>query len=141
VKDDLVRGLLASSGAEGCTILLCSHDIGELELLADWFGFMDRGAVRLSAPMDQVREQFVRVDLTLPDDRSLGAVPAEWMSVETAGRRMGFVVRAESQNAARHMVQTRLGETADVQLREASLREVFVALASHLATQSPAEAA
>jgi len=32
VKDELVRGLLESSGSEGWTVLLCSHDIGELDL-------------------------------------------------------------------------------------------------------------
>src|SRR4029078_9753758 len=89
VKDDLVRGLLASSAAEGCTILLCSHDIGELELLADWVGFLDHGTVRLSASMDQIREEFTRVDVALPDDRTIDALPADWMSAETAGRHMG----------------------------------------------------
>jgi ABC-type multidrug transport system ATPase subunit len=38
VKDELVRGLLESAGAEGWTVLLSSHDIGELELLADRVG-------------------------------------------------------------------------------------------------------
>jgi ABC-2 type transport system ATP-binding protein len=136
VKDDLVRGLLTSSGAEGCTILLCSHDIGELELLADWVGFLDRGTVRLSAPMDRVREEFTRVDVALPDDRAIGALPVEWMSAETAGRRIGFVLRADSREAAERIVRTRLGEAAQFQLRDASLREIFVALAS----KQPAEA-
>jgi len=139
VKDELVRGLLASSAAEGCTVLLCSHDIGELELLADWVGFLDRGTVRLSEPMDQLREEFTRVEVALPDDRAIGAVPPEWMSTETAGRRVGFVLRAEH-GAAERLVRTRFGPAADIQLRDASLREIFVALASHRMVV-PAEAA
>lgn len=141
VKDDLVRGLLASSGGEGCTILLCSHDIGELELLADWVGFLDHGRVRLSAPMDRVREEFTRVDVALPDDRTIGALPADWMSAESAGRRVGFVLRAESREAAEQIVRARLGEAAQVQLRDASLREVFLALASTRKAPQAAEAA
>jgi ABC-2 type transport system ATP-binding protein len=146
VKDDLVRGLLASSGAEGWTVLVCSHDIGELELLADWLGFLDHGTVSLSEPMDRAREQFTRIDVTLPSDRALadiGALPAEWMSVETAagGRRIGFALRAESRAAAEHMVRARLGEAARIESREASLREIFVALASTGPAHHPAEAA
>jgi len=139
VKDDLVRGLLGSSGAEGCTILLCSHDIGELELLADWVGFLDHGTVRLSAPMERVREEFTRVEVALPDDLAIGAIPPEWMVAESAGRRMGFVLRADSHAAAEQTVRARLGETADIRLRDASLREVFVALASKRGVQQRPE--
>jgi len=146
VKDELVRGLLASSGAEGWTVLVCSHDIGELELLADWLGILDHGTVRLSETMDRAREQFTRIDVTLPGDRTLadvGAQPADWMSVETTGtgRRIGFVLRADSHEAAEHMVRARLGESAHIESREASLREIFVALASTGLAHHPAEAA
>ncbi len=144
VKDDLVRGLLASSASEGCTILLCSHDIGELELLADWLGFLDHGTMTLSAPMDRVREEFTRVDVTLPGDGTLtgaGPLPPEWMSAETAGRHVGFVMRADSRAAAERIVRARLGEGAEIELRDASLREIFVALASRRAAQQPTGAA
>ncbi len=142
VKDDLVRGLLASSGAEGCTILLCSHDIGELELLADWIGFLDRGTIRLSAPMDRVREEFTRVEVALPADSAAtiaDGLPAEWMMVESAGRRLSFVLRAESRTAAETMVRARLGAAGQIEFRDATLREIFVALGSEREAQRPTE--
>src|SRR5665213_365147 len=52
VKDELVRGLLDFAGNEGWSVVLSSHDIGELELLADWVGFLDGGRMQLSEPMD-----------------------------------------------------------------------------------------
>ena len=52
VKDDLVRGLLESAGGEGWTVLLASHDIGEVEMLADQVGLLDRGRLLVSEPMD-----------------------------------------------------------------------------------------
>ncbi|MEO5814426.1 MAG: ABC transporter ATP-binding protein [Gemmatimonadaceae bacterium] len=58
VKDDLVRGLLESSGSEGWTVIVCSHDIGELELLADSVAILDRGRLVLSETMDTVRERY-----------------------------------------------------------------------------------
>ena len=62
-KDDLVRGLLESSGREGWTVLICSHDIGELDLLIDAVGIIDRGQLLLSDTMDAVRERFAAKSL------------------------------------------------------------------------------
>lgn len=44
VKDELVRGLLDSASPDGCTTLVSSHDLAELEPLADWVGFSRTGS-------------------------------------------------------------------------------------------------
>jgi hypothetical protein len=61
------------------------------------------------------------------------------MLAESAGRRMGFVLRADSHAAAERTVRARLGETADIRLSDVSLREVFVALASKRGVQQRPE--
>src|SRR5438067_5396272 len=93
VKDELVRGLLASAGSEAWTVLLCSHDIGELELLADWVGFLDDGVMQLSEPMDMVHQRFKRVEVTFGDAHIATdlATPADWLSVERTVHRLSFV--------------------------------------------------
>lgn len=80
VKDELVRGLLESSGREGWTVIISSHDIGELDLLADSVGILDHGRLVLSDTMDAVRERFdnrslrdVFVELTKGPHASAGA--------------------------------------------------------------------
>lgn len=55
VKDELVRGLLETSGSEGWTVLICSHDLEELNLLADRVGFIHAGEMLLSETMDDLR--------------------------------------------------------------------------------------
>jgi ABC-2 type transport system ATP-binding protein len=60
VKDELVRGLLDSAAGESLTVLLSSHDIGELEMLADWVGFLDKGRMQMSESMDSLRERYPR---------------------------------------------------------------------------------
>jgi ABC-2 type transport system ATP-binding protein len=131
VKDDLVRGLLESSGEEGWTILLCSHDIGELELLADWVGFLDAGAMRVSEPMDAFRERFKRVDVVLADPAYPlnGNVPDSWLGLERAGARVSFVLSHPEDGSIRRLVSAHLAAASRIDVRGASLREVFVALA------------
>jgi ABC-2 type transport system ATP-binding protein len=134
VKDELVTGLLELAGAEGWTVLVCSHDIGELESLADWLGFLDRGRLRLSEPMEKVRDRFRVVEVLssngsdpLPD-----RVPPEWVRVERSGPRARFLVTDGGASLATPGGEPygRLPKAVRVDVRPASLREVFLALAA-----------
>jgi ABC-2 type transport system ATP-binding protein len=131
VKDELVRGLLASAGSEGWTVLLCSHDIGELELLADYVGLLDKGRIRLSEPMDVVRSRFKHVDVVLREPPANWTAPSDWLSVEQAGQHLSFVMTHEADNTAEHAVAARLPSAARIDIRDATLREMFVALVRH----------
>ena len=50
----IVRALVA----EGTTILLCTHDMAEAEMLADRIGILDRGALLFLEPVDEVKARF-----------------------------------------------------------------------------------
>lgn len=142
VKDELINGLLESASNEGSTVLLCSHDIGELELLADHVGFLQKGQLRFSESMDVVRDRFKHVEVTRAT--SVDAkhhdddVPREWLSVERSGHRLTFVHSAATalndpqlttEQLMTHHVMAHLDGVLRVDVRDATLREVFVALA------------
>ena len=131
VKDELVRGLLESVTGEGCSVLLCSHDIGELEALADWVGFLDSGRLILSEPMDVLRERFKRVEVMMNGGPfvSTDELPPEWLSVERSGKRATFLIPDHGAPSAEDEVRRRFPGAARVDVRLASLREVFVGLA------------
>ncbi|HEY2375500.1 MAG TPA: ABC transporter ATP-binding protein [Gemmatimonadaceae bacterium] len=128
VKDELVRGLLASAGSEGWTVLLCSHDIGELELLADWVGFLAEGKMRLSEPLDLLYQRFKRVDVRLnaSDGVADEYLPNDWLSVEQGNGRLSFLSSRADVDAE---LAQRFPPTAEVTVRAATLREIFLALA------------
>ena len=131
VKDELVHGLLDTAGSEGWSVLLCSHDIGELELLADWVGFLDRGRIVLSESVESLRNRFKRVEARLQDEaavRSLRPSP-DWMSVERAGSRISFIT-AHGDVERDERLRALLPSATDVVVRDASLRELFIALAT-----------
>ncbi|MEO7996913.1 MAG: ABC transporter ATP-binding protein [Gemmatimonadaceae bacterium] len=142
VKDELIGGLLESASSEGSTVLLCSHDIGELELLADHVGFLQRGQLRFSESMDSLRNRFrhVEVTRTIPAEtkNTERDVPREWLSVEQSGHRMTFVHSATTaltdpqlttEQLMTHHVMAHLDGVLRVDVRDATLREIFVALA------------
>lgn len=141
VKDELVRGLLDSIAGDGWTVVLSSHDIGELEMLADWVGFLDNGRMQLSQSMESLRERFARVEIVASTDfDSNRDLPANWMSVERAGRRMSFVVDHTSGAFDERVLRATLGDVS-VESRGVTLRELFLALAQRRDRPMPLERA
>lgn len=132
VKDELVHGLLDLAQEQSWTVFICSHDIGELEMLADWVGFLDRGRLILSEPMDVLRDRFRRVEVRM--DRGplveLDALPPTWLSPRRAGERVEFVTCDHGANGWEEEVKGQLLGSRSIELRQTSLREVFVALAA-----------
>lgn len=129
VKDDLVRGLLDSAGSEGWTVIISSHDLGELELLADWVGMLERGRMLLSEPMERLHERFKRIALVTSESNAAIPVPGDsWLSVERAGRRLVFVTPDWTEHYEAHL-RSALPRLEQLEVRDASLREIFVALA------------
>src|ERR1043165_785369 len=57
VRDELVRGVLLGVGNDKMTVLVSSHDVGDLEMICDWVGFLDRGRLTISKPIDDLREE------------------------------------------------------------------------------------
>ena len=57
VKDRLVEGLLEVMADGGVSVLLCTHDLAEVEMLADWMEILRDGRVAHSAPLEQLRAQ------------------------------------------------------------------------------------
>lgn len=131
VKDELVQGLLESASSEGWTILACSHDIGELEMLADWVGFLDEGRLILSEPMESLRARLKRVEVVTGNGaaRLPADLPPEWLSVERSGARISLLVSDPMQATGGSSLRRWFPEPARVDVRAASLREIFVALA------------
>ena len=130
VKDELVRGLLETAGSEGWSVLLCSHDVGELELLADWVGFLANGRVTLSESVETLRARFKHVEARMQDEAAAKALraPADWMSVERAGTRVRFIT-SHGDVDRDDRLRALLPQATDIDVRDVSLRELFIALA------------
>ncbi|MEO7455519.1 MAG: ABC transporter ATP-binding protein [Gemmatimonadaceae bacterium] len=130
VKDELVRGLLETSGSEGWTVLLCSHDIGELEALADWVAFLAAGRLELSESMESLQARYRHVTLVSPDPDGLRALAGshEYLSVDRSGGHATFIAPAVHGDLAASLRQEFPAAT-HVEVRNATLKELFVALA------------
>ncbi len=139
VKEELVRGLLETAGEHGWTIVLSTHDIAEIEMMVDWVGFLRDGRIDVSAPLEQLRDQYRRVEFTLAPGASLPRTrPVSWLRVEQSGQRVsvfGDGIRSAS------IVQTMPNALIAVDEHDVTLRELYLALTTKDATSMASEAA
>jgi ABC-2 type transport system ATP-binding protein len=61
VLDTLLSILVEECAGEGRTIFLSSHQLHEIERIADWIGIMDAGHLLLEGPLDEIRSRFRRL--------------------------------------------------------------------------------
>jgi len=139
VKDDLVRGLLASATDTGTTIVVASHDLTELEAVIDHLGIIGNATMVVSASMESLRARFRRVEVQAPAEVLVAAGHDDgWLGVEQMGRRMSFVADATRTSLVPEAMQLRF-PGAEVEFAEPTLRELLTTLAGRAGTMSPPE--
>jgi ABC-2 type transport system ATP-binding protein len=121
--EELLQALVAAA-AHGTAVFFSSHQIAEVERIADHVCVIDRGRLVVDASLDDIREQYRRIELGFAKDP-----PAwEWRgedigSVRTNGRQITIVARAN----ADAIIERAYGIGAvSVESSGVSLREVFL---------------
>lgn len=129
VRDEFVRGVLELSEEEQWTVFISSHDIDEVERLADWVGIMKDGELQLCEPVSALQGRFRKIEATLPSESGeLSQVPESWLLVERAGHRLSFVESRFSGDTEPEL-RRRAPGCGQVDANPMSLREIFLALA------------
>jgi ABC-2 type transport system ATP-binding protein len=141
VRDELIQGVLELTQQERWTVFVSSHDIDEVERLADWIGIINEGRLYLSEPVSSVLARFRQVEVTVDDDASLPSpLPSSWLLAEASAHVVRFVDSAfDDQTEGR--VRIVWPRAKSVSATPLSLRNVFVTLARGWRLSSPAKEA
>ncbi len=129
VRDEFITGLLELAGSEGFSVVLSSHDIEEVDRLADHVVLLNHGAVLLDEDTEPLLARHRRVEILLPPDfGALPHFPATWIAPQSAGRVLRFTDTAyDPQSFVETSVRLFPGcQPADV--HPLTLRELFVTL-------------
>lgn len=117
--------------ATGRTVFLSSHQISEVERVADTIAILHRGRIRLHGPLAEIRESIHHVVVDTDDPlRAIESLPepAEILTEETAGRSRQMFIRHLDAPMIAHL--RGLPGVTDVRSRVATLEEIFVAYTS-----------
>ena len=130
VRDELIRALLELPGEGPFTCLISSHDIDEVERLADWVGFISGGRLMFAEPVATLLARFRLVEVTGDGVAAGTNWPSSWRLQGVAGRTLRFVETRYDDRQTGATVAARYPH-ASVHVGPLSLREIFVALARH----------
>jgi ABC-2 type transport system ATP-binding protein len=125
VRREFLSSMVRLAG-DGRTILICSHQVAEIERIASHVAFLHAGRVLLTAPLESLRDLIVRVRFRC---EGIGPAPEELGQVlqdQTTGGRRQLVLR-EPKRAALEALR-RLPGVADYDESPLGLEDIYVAL-------------
>jgi ABC-2 type transport system ATP-binding protein len=128
--DALVRREFLESmvdrAASGKTVFLSSHQIGEVERVADVVAILRKGRLLLVEPLDRLKQEIREVTLSAADGASgPPEVPGQVLSRRHKGRQWQFLLRGAADDRIAQLQHSPAVQTFDA--RTPSLEEIFVA--------------
>jgi ABC-2 type transport system ATP-binding protein len=138
VREELIRAMLELPDDTPRTVFIASHDIEEVERLADWIGFITNGRLRFAEPVSSLQSRFRLVEVVAAGD-TVPAIPARngWIPAGAAGRTARFIDTAHSGAPSEERIATTFPE-AEIRTSAMPLRDIFVCLArTHRAEAQP----
>jgi ABC-2 type transport system ATP-binding protein len=130
VRDEFISGILDVTENENWTIFISSHDIDEVERLADRVGIIDKGLLKVTEDTETLQSRFRRVELTLNRASDVKMkLPEEWFLPKTQDRTVHFIdsryVKGKSENKVREIFP----DCSNIEVSGMSLREIFIIFA------------
>jgi ABC-2 type transport system ATP-binding protein len=131
--EELLQTLVAAA-AEGTTIFFSSHQIGEVERIADRVCIIDRGTLAADLSLDYMRQEYRRITLGFDTEPPVADFRIPGIEhVRTSGRQMDVFV---SRNAAAVVEQARRASAVSVDVSPVGLRDVFFESVQHTTSET-----
>ena len=115
---------LVSQAAAGVTVFFSSHQLAEVERVADHVCILNHGRLQLSAPIDDLRQSYRRIDFVfeaVPSEREL-VVPGI-QRIRSSGHQVSVLT---SRNADEVIRRARDLSVVSVEVSPVPLREIFL---------------
>ena len=128
VRDEFMDGLLGQAGET--TILISSHELGEIDGVATHVAFIDEGRLLFEESMGDLTARFREVQVTMEREaRPPGRLPSHWLDVKATGNVLMFVDTHFSDDAFGEEVYSLVGEVRRIDAQPMALRSIFTTLA------------
>jgi ABC-2 type transport system ATP-binding protein len=122
--EEVLRELIAIAATSATTIFFSSHQLVEVERIADRIGIIHRGKLVASGSLDDMKTQYQRLNVVLADSVS---PPTRWVEGVESARQQGRVVSIlASHNVDSIVEQARAIHGTTVECFPVTLTEIFL---------------
>jgi ABC-2 type transport system ATP-binding protein len=124
VNIEKVLELLVGFAAEGTTVFFSSHQISEVEQIADHVFIIDQGSLLVDAQLDQMKEDYRRINLVFDTPASTPEFAFDGIKrVQVDGRTVSVFA---SHNIARIVNQAHALHATSIDVVPVTLKEIFL---------------
>jgi ABC-2 type transport system ATP-binding protein len=128
VRDEFMELLLGELGE--ATLLISSHDLGEIEGVASHIGFIDQGRLLFQESMDDLTGRIRAVTVVLEGDAALPtAPPPAWLDLKASGSVVSFVDTRFDEARLRAQAAEAFGPIRRIDIQPVQLRSIFTTIA------------
>ena len=128
VRDEFMEQLLEQAGE--MTVLISSHELGEIDGVATHVGFLDEGTLLFEESMTDLTGRFREVHVTTDREAHRpGNLPPHWLDLKVSGNVITFVDTQFADDALRSRVDVLVRGVQCIDAQPMPLRSIFVALA------------
>ncbi len=129
IREECIDGLLDWSQVGNRTALISSHDIEDVERLADSVGIIEAGKLELDEEVDSLKERVRRVSVVISENATLPpSLPSGWKNTRTNLRNIEFFDTHFDPDKSEQLIHAILPGVERVTFEPMSLREIYVAL-------------
>jgi ABC-2 type transport system ATP-binding protein len=141
VRDEFIQGILELAEQAQWSVFISSHDIDEVERLADWIGVINEGRLYLAEPVAALVARFRKVEATFEAEAAVPSpLPEHWLAPEVAGHALHVIDARAGEPGGEARVREVLRGAARVELSPMPLKAIFMALARTFRSASRSEA-
>jgi ABC-2 type transport system ATP-binding protein len=128
VRDEFMEQLLRQAGE--MTVLISSHELGEIDGVASHVAFLDEGKLLFQESMADLTNRFREVRVTTEREaRPPSRVPTHWLDLRITGNVLSFVDTHFSDDGLDERLEVLVGEIRHIDTQSMALRSIFTTLA------------
>jgi ABC-2 type transport system ATP-binding protein len=128
VRDEFMESLLRQAGE--MTVLISSHELGEIDGVATHVAFLDEGKLLFEESMTDLSARFREVHVTTQREaRPPNHLPPDWLDVRITGNVLRFVDTHFSDDSLDERLDSLVGDVRHVDAQPMALRSIFTTLA------------
>jgi ABC-2 type transport system ATP-binding protein len=135
VREEIVGTLLdtlaIADERDAPTILVSTHDLGEIESFATHAAMLDHGRLLFAEPLEELTNRFREVTVTLKGAGTVPALvslPSHWIAPETSVGSVRFIHSEAYGDTLQREIFQAIPDTAHIHAEPMSLRAIFIAL-------------
>lgn len=127
VRDEVIQNILELVRETQLSVLISSHDLPEVEQIADSVGFLFKGKIKEYGSLDTILMRFKRVVVSISSSIDSKSISREsWLETSYRENRLEFVESQFDEQELRNWLETNISGSTISSVTSMSLKDIYL---------------